>query len=114
MLDKATGMRYLRRWIALAWLAWSVHMPAFAAQVEMPPCDEMTQAMAVADCQACATCALAPASVDRTVERDDNPAALPSSWATQLHQRTVINEATMGAAVRPPLALRVLYCRWLN
>lgn len=112
MLDKATSMRHIRRWSALALLAWSVHVPAFSAQVEMLPCEEVVQSMA--DCQACATCVLAPASVERTVERDDSPTALPSSWATQLHQRTDVNEATMGTAVQRPLALQVLYCRWLN
>jgi hypothetical protein len=112
MLDKATGMRHIRRWSALALLAWSVHVPAFSAQVEMLPCHEVVQSMD--DCRTCATCVLAPASVERTVERDDSPAALPSSWAMQLHQQVDINEATTGTTVRLPSRLRVLYCRWLN
>jgi len=112
MLDKAISIRHIRRWSALALLAWSVHVPTFSAQLEMLPCGEAVQSMA--DCQACITCVLAPASVERTVERDDSPAALPSSWATQLHQQTDINEATIGTAERRPLALQVLYCRWLN
>lgn len=70
---------------------------AFAAQVEVGtllPCSEVMQTMA--DCQMCATCILAPASIERTVERDDNPAAPPLSWVGRLHQRTDINDATMG------------------
>lgn len=87
-------------------------MPAFSAQADMLPCDGAVQSMT--DCQACVTCVLAPASVERTVERDDSPAALLSSGLTQLYQQIDINEATIVAAVWRPLALRVLYCRWLN
>lgn len=75
MLDKAIGMRHIRRWSALAWLAWSVHVPAFAAQVEMLPSYETVPSMV--DYQACATCVLALSNKNaRTI------------WALLAHDRS--------------------------
>ncbi len=107
-------MRRLGRWGVLAVLAWIAHVSSFAAQVEKLPCDGAMQSGLMIDCQACATCIPAPVSAVRTAGQDDNLPALISAPVMPSYQQTAINETTTGTAVRPPLPLRILYCRWLN
>lgn len=107
-------MRRLGHWIVLFALAWAATTAAYAAQAAMQPCAEAMRLLSVADCQPCAIGHAIPAAGTRMAESDDGPDVISVGRSTHPEQQATTDETRVGPAVRPPLALRVLYCRWLN
>lgn len=105
-------MRRMGRWIVLFALAWAATTATYAAQAEMQPCAEAMRSMA--DCQPCVIGHAIPAAEKRMAESDDGPDVISAGWRTHFEQQAAIDETRIGTAEKPPVALRVLYCRWLN
>lgn len=114
MERKGTVLWRLGRWIALAALAWSAHTHAIAKQVEARPADSAMRSMSIQDCQPCAACYQGPAPAMHKYGVNDEPALMPSTWVTPLDEEVGSLGIFSGSSLRSGLALRVLYCRWLN
>lgn len=95
-------------------LAWLGTTTAFAVQVDQRPCIKAMQSLSAIECQPCAIGSVIPVAEQRLTESDDNPEAVPGRHRNRVTHALVDDEAKRNTAVRPPRALRILYCRWLN
>ena len=100
--------------ITLFALTWAVTTAACAADAEMSPCAEAMPPLSMADCQSCTIGNAIPATGKPMAESDDGPAIISAGWGTRFAQQAAIDEVRIGTAARPFVALRLLYCRWLN
>lgn len=104
---------YVARSAVLISFAWAGHAQALPAQIEMRSYKAAKQQVATG-CLPCASCYMASPLAARTAGSGDHPDAAPLSWVTRLTQPVNSHEFVTGGSVRPALALRLLYCRWLN
>lgn len=95
-------------------LAWVGTTTAFATQVDQRLCIEAMQSLSAIECQPCAIGSVIPAAEQRLTESDDHPEAMSGGHRNRIIPAVLNDEAKRITAVQPPLALRILYCRWLN
>ncbi|MFC3108380.1 hypothetical protein ACFOFO_10470 [Undibacterium arcticum] len=108
----------VRRTVVLICLVWAGHAQALPLQLQLQidvrAAAAIKQQMAMADCLPCASCYMAPPSAARMAGSGDHPDVAAASWIMRLDLPTDSHAFVPEGSVRPALALRVLYCRWLN
>jgi hypothetical protein len=66
-------------------------------------------------CLPCGACQLAPAFESGQAERSDHPVSVaPTLWMWPQDESRDAQQPMPADAIRPPVALRIRYCRWLN
>lgn len=104
---------FVRCAVVLFGFIWCSHIPAFPLQNDMPASAAIAQPMAMPSCQPCAFCYMGPPFADHNAGGD-----YPDLGATTATMRFVSqtdrSDFFSDMSDVPAVALRLLYCRWLN
>lgn len=106
-----TLMRCMGRWLIVAAFADMAHASGLAAtaQVDIKSLPKAMQSPSMDSCPRCAACQLAPGFETNMTGSGDLPEQVASLMWTQDAPRHMSQNA-----IRPAIALRIRYCRWLN
>ena len=92
---------------------WRSHVQALPLQIDLRASEAFAQPMAMKNCQPCAMCCIGPPFAVHTAGSD-----YPDIAATAAMMRFVLQsdsgEFVSDISEIPLVALRLLYCRWLN
>ena len=105
---------YVRCAAALIGFVWAAPIQAIPLQIDLHASAAIAQQMAMTDCQPCASCYIGPPfAVHKAGGGDDlGPVAAPATM--RFVSQTDIDEFVSDISAVPAVALRLLYCRWLN
>ncbi|MDB5992424.1 MAG: hypothetical protein JWQ10_3827 [Herbaspirillum sp.] len=92
---------------------WTGHAQALPPQIDRPVVMMSKQKMAMTDCQPCASCYIGPPFPARKAGGGD-PGSGAAPVTIRFVSQTDIGEYVSDSSEVPALALRILYCRWLN
>jgi hypothetical protein len=108
-------MRCIGRWLVVAAFAGMGHASATTPQVGMSGWHKARQPQRVDSCPQCRAGPLAPAFETNPTGDDDPPehVAPGSSMWRKDEPRDALLQA-LSNVIRPNIALRIRYCRWLN
>lgn len=105
---------YVMCMAVLIGLAWASHVQALPLQIGSYASEATGQRMDMTDCLPCAFCDMATPSVAGITENSDHPALVSAATMTRFVAQTESYVVVPDVPVRPAVALRLLYCRWLN
>ena len=103
------------RWLVIVTFIGTGHALASVAQIDMKARHEPLQSQSMNIGSSCPACQLAPAFTPDPLGSSGYPEGVVSacSMRTQVEPRAV-QKAISVNAIRPPVSLRIRYCRWLN
>lgn len=103
-------------WLVVAAFAGMVHATASAngGQLDRKGQHKAMQPQSLDSCDPCAACQLAPGFESNMTSSSDHPeqVAYASMWTPD--ERYEFPRDMPANAIRPGIALRIRYCRWLN
>jgi hypothetical protein len=102
---------FVRCAVVLFGFIWCSHIPAFPLQNDMPASAAIAQPMAMPSCQTCAFCYMGPPFADHNAATI-RISVLPLLRCVLFRKRIEVIFSDMSDV--PAVALRLLYCRWLN
>ncbi|MGK5047894.1 hypothetical protein ACQ4WP_18645 [Janthinobacterium sp. GB4P2] len=92
---------------------WHSHVPAFPLQIELRASAAIAQPMAMTNCRPCAMCCIGPPFAVQKASGDNlDPGATAATM--RYVSQTVSGRFFSDISEVSVVALRFLYCRWLN
>jgi hypothetical protein len=108
-------MHCVSRWLVVAVFAGVGHVSAATVQIDMKARHKAMQLPSMNSCAQCPVCQLAPAFESDTTGSGDHPEHVTSGpWMRPQDESHDIQPNISANVIRPTIALRLLYCRWLN
>ena len=104
---------FVRCAVVLLGVIWCNHVQAFPLQNDLRVSAAIAQPMAMTHCQPCAFCYLGPPFADHEAG-GDYPDLGVAGAAMRFVSYMVSAEFAFDFSEVPAIALRLLYCRWLN
>jgi len=99
--------------VVLSGLIWCSHVPAFPRQYDMRASAAIVQPMAMPRCQPCAFCYIGPHFAVYKAS-GDYPDLAATTATLRFFSHTDSAAFASDISEVPAVALRLLYCRWLN
>jgi hypothetical protein len=93
---------------------WAGQVQASPLQIDLRASAAIAQQMAMTDCQPCASCYIGPPFAAHKADGGDHPGLVAVSAITRFVAQTDSSEFVADIPEVPTVALRFLYCRWLN